>query len=153
MKINYLLIYLFTDENMEKEKTFMENAKDFMSALKDDYADRNKDILERKKARDKETQELYDSVKTTWAEIKTEMGETGKELFKTVTTEFETFSKSVLDGSANLAQKMELEKHMTQLKFFMEKAGQKGIEGFSKLSTMVSNKMAEYENEGKKKID
>ncbi len=141
------------EKSMKKEKTFMENAEGFMSSWQDDYAEKNKEILERKKKRDQESQEIYDEIGNIWDEIKTEMSGTGKELYEALKIEFNDFSKAVKEGTANLTQGMELEKHAEQLKFFMEKAGEKGAENFAKLSMTVKNKISEYEKAGKEKIE
>jgi predicted phage tail protein len=136
----------------EKEKTFSENAKDFLGMWKNDYAEKNKEILERKKQRDAETEKMNREMKALYEEIKKDLQGTAKDLYEKFTQEFQGFTTALKEGSATVAQKLELEKRFEQLEFFLKQAGNAGTEKLSALGKSFQQKMSDFDKDNTKSL-
>jgi hypothetical protein len=131
----------------DKEKTFSENAKDFLSAWKNDHAEKNKDIMDRKKQRDADAQKENAEMKALFEEIKKDLQGTAKDLYETFNREFQGFTTALKEGSATVAQKLELEKRFAQFEFFLKKAGTAGAEKIAQLAQSFQKQMTDFEKE------
>lgn len=131
---------------MEK-KSFMENAKGFLSSWKDDFGKKNKDILDRKKKRDEQTEAMKQDMLKTFDEIKIDLEGKSKDIAEVVTREFAEFSDALKRGTATATEKLQLEKHMEQLKFFLKDAEKTGAKNFGKLVDALKTKLSEFDTE------
>jgi len=131
----------------DEKKTFMDNAEGFLSAWKNDYADKNKDILERAKKRKEETEALHQELHASWEEVKTDLTGMAKDVYETLLKEFAKFSEAMKEGTATLAEKLQLEERFKQLDFFMKKANDTGAEKVKKITAGLQKKLAAFEPE------
>ncbi len=131
----------------EKKKSFMDDAEGFLSSWKDDYAKKNKDILERKKKREETAKAEHEEFLKEWEEIKADLSGTAKDVYETFVKEFKGFTGALKDGTATVAEKIQLEKRFDQLKFFFKKAGDKGAEQFDKISESVKEQFNKFDKE------
>ncbi len=131
---------------MEK-KSFMDNAKGFLSSWKDDFGKKNKDILDSKKKRDEEAEAMKQEMLKTFEEIKTDLEGKSKDIAEVVTREFAGFSDALKRGTAGMKEKLELEKHFDQLKFFLKDAENTGAKKFSALADAVKQKLSDFDSE------
>jgi len=129
---------------MEK-KSFMDNAKGFLSSWKDDFGKKNKDILDRKKKRDEEAEAMKEEMLKTFDEIKTDLEGKSKDIAEVVTREFAGFSDALKRGTASAKEKLELEKHLEQLKFFLKDTEKVGAKKFGALVDAVKTKLSEFD--------
>jgi predicted phage tail protein len=137
----------------EKEKSFSENAKDFLGAWKNDHAEKNKEIMERKKQRDADAEKENQEMKALAQEIKKDLQGTAKDLLETFEREFQGFATALKEGSATVAQKLELEKRFGQLEFFLKKAGTAGVAKFEQMSKSFQQKIASFDEDSKTEKD
>jgi len=121
----------------KKKKTFSENAKDFLGAWKDDFAEKNKDILERAKKRKEENQKLNTQIKSLWDDIKIEFQGTAKELYDGVQEQMTGFMQAAKEGTATVAQKLEIEENIEKFKTFLQATQNRGEEEFSKIADQL----------------
>jgi len=131
----------------DKEKTFSENAKGFLGMWKDDYAEKNKEILDRKKKRDAETEQMNKEMEALWSEVKVDMQGKAAEIYEVLSVQFQGFTQAVKEGSATIAEKIELEKRLEQLGQFLKATGNKGAEKFNKFAVSMQKKLSDFDNE------
>ncbi len=131
----------------EKKKSFMDNAEGFLSSWKDDYAEKNKDILERKKKREEEAKAEHEEFLKEWEAVKADLSGTAKDVYEKFAKEFKGFTGALKEGTATITEKIELEKRLDQLKFFLKKAGDKGSEQFDKISESVKKQFSKFDKE------
>ncbi len=131
---------------MEK-KSFMNNAKGFLSSWKDDFGKKNKDTLESKKKRDEEAEAMKQEMLKTFDEIKTDLEGKSKDVAETLTKEFAGFSDALKKGTAGMTEKLELEKRIDQLKFFLKDAEKVGGKKVDKLADLVKEKLSGFGSE------
>ena len=139
---------------MEK-KSFMDNAKGFLSSWKDDFGKKNEDILDRKKQRELEAEAMKQEMLKTFDEIKTDLDGKSKDIAETLTREFAGFSDALKRGTAGLTEKLELEKRIDQLKFFLKDTEKTGAKKFGELADIVKQKLSDFDSElnSKKETD
>jgi hypothetical protein len=129
---------------MEK-KSFMENAKGFLSSWKDSFGKKNEDILDRKKKREEEAEAMKQEMLKTFDEIKIDLEGKSKDIAEVVTREFAGFSDALKRGTASVKEKLELEKHLDQLKFFLKDTEKAGAKKFGELVDTVKTKLSEFD--------
>lgn len=125
----------------DEKNTFSEDAKGFLNMLKNDYAEKNKDIIERKKLRDEETKALNDEIKKQFGEIKNDLSGTAKEIYDALEREIAGFTQALKEGTANVAQKLEIEKRMQQMETFLKATGSKSAEKFDQIMLSLKEKI------------
>ncbi len=129
------------EENNKKKNSFSENAKGFLGAWKDDFAKKNKDILDRAKKRREENQKLNEQIKSLWTDIQSEFQGTAKDLYEKVNIQFQGFMQAAKEGTATVAQKLELEGSIEQMKAFLQASHDKGEAEFSKMANSIKESL------------
>jgi len=132
----------------KKKKTFSENAKDFLGAWKDDFAEKNKDILERAKKRKEENLKLNEQIKSLWDDIKIEFQGTAKELYEIVQEQMTGFMQAAKEGTATVAQKLEMEENIEKLNTFLQATQSRGEKEFSKIADQLKVSLNNLNIEG-----
>lgn len=125
----------------DEKNTFSEDAKGFLNMLKNDYAEKNKDILERKRLRDEETKALNEEISKQFNEIKNDLSGTAKEIYDALEREFSGFTQALKEGTASVAQKLEIEKRLQQMETFLKATGNKSAEKFDKIIGSLKEKL------------
>lgn len=128
------------------KKSFSENAKGFFSSWRSEVEDRDKDILERKQKRDEENERLNEELKQQFKEVSVDLNEKAKKAFEAFSKEFNGFTQAVKDGSADVYNKLEVEKHAKQLSDFLLKVKSKGAEKFKELTDNMTKKISEIDD-------
>lgn len=129
------------------KKSIMDEAKDLLSSWKSDIEEKDGHILTRKKIREKEDEELYEEIKKQFREVSEDINEKGKKALEVTAKEFSEFSEAVKEGTADIYQKLEIEKKLKQLDVFFNKIQSKGSEGFKNISKIMKEKVSAYDNE------
>lgn len=134
-------------KNMSEKKSFSEDAKGFLNMWKNDYAEENKEILERKKQRDAENEALNEEIKKQLDEIKIDLSGKAKEIYVVLEREFNGFSQALKEGTATVAQKLEIEKRMEQLSIFLQATSNKSSEKINSLFGDIKSKLNSFDKE------
>ena len=129
------------------EKSIIDEAKDLLSLWKSEVEERDGDILERKRKRDEDNEKLNEELKESFSEVSKDINEKGKKAIAIFNKEFTEFSQAVKEGTADLYQKAEIEKHAEQLVNFLNKVKSKGAEKFKETVDNVKSKLSEQEEE------
>jgi hypothetical protein len=129
------------------KKSFSEEAKDLFSNWKSEIEDRDGSILERKRQRDLETQKLNDEMMNLFEEVKKDLSEKTQRALDALAREFKGFSQAVKEGSADIYQKLEIEKHLRQLGELLSRSTAKNKEKYDDISGKMKSEMANYETE------
>ncbi len=132
---------------MDEKKSFSEDAKGFLNMWKNDYADKNKDILDRKKQRDAETAALNEEIKKQFEEIKIDLSGKAKEIYEVLDREFKGFTTALKEGTATIAQKLEVEKRMEQLGTFLQATGDKSSAKINSIIGIMKTKLNSFDKE------
>ncbi len=132
---------------MDKEKSMMDDAKGFLSMWKDEFATKNKDILERAEKRRQDAAAEDAEMKRLFDELKVEYTGIAKDLYDKLKINVEGFTTAVKEGTATVAEKLELEQGMKQLYDFLVATKNAGAEQFQKLSAGLKSKIDSFDTE------
>jgi hypothetical protein len=129
------------------KKSFSEEAKDLFSNWKSEIEDRDGHILERKRQRDIETQKLHEDMKVQFEAVKKDLSEKAQKALDALAREFKEFSQALKEGSADIYQKLEIEKHLHQLGELLSRTKSKSTEQYNLIANKMKTEIAEYESE------
>ncbi|NOZ35836.1 MAG: hypothetical protein GXO80_11130 [Chlorobi bacterium] len=129
------------------KKSIIDEAKELFSSWKSEIEERDGDILERKRKRDEENEQLNEELRKRFSEVSKDVNEKGKKAIAIFNKEFTEFSQAVKEGTADLYQKAEIEKHAEQLVNFLNKVKSKGAVKFKETVDTVKSKLSEQEEE------
>jgi predicted phage tail protein len=103
--------------------------------------------LERKRQRDLESQKLHEEMMKQFEEVKKDLNEKTQKAIDALSREFKGFSQALKEGSADIYQKLEIEKHLRQLGELLSRSSSKSKEKYDLIAEKMKSEMAEYETE------
>jgi hypothetical protein len=129
------------------KKSFSDEAKDLFSNWKSEIEDRDGHILERKRQRDLETQKLHDEMMVQFEIVKNDLTEKTRKALDALAREFKGFKQALKEGSADIYQKLEIEKHLKQLGELISRSESKNKEKYVDMADKMRTDLALYETE------
>jgi hypothetical protein len=94
-----------------------------------------------------ETQKLHDEMMLQFEIVKKDLSEKTQKALDALAREFKGFKQALKEGSADIYQKLEIEKHLKQLGDLISRSNSKNKDKYIEMADKLKSDMAEYEPE------